>query len=284
MKFSCILSLLLFACWAPRAAGQHYLAVKEGEKMSVVVAAHGLSPLVLHGDKLEEVHAMRFALGQGGEYLPLFVAIRHPEVRTTSLSMDGHDINKEFHLYCELETAYSLKHVFVVIVLHLGNDSGLFLFEVADLEPRDPRPFNVKVPMDMESQLGSYDLYMFSGGRELFHSLMPMGVADSALDRMVRERIKDVKDSAVKPLVGPAPEYPKALYRKRVDGHATVSFTIDARGAVGDPVILSASLPEFGESALAAIRLWRFLPKVKHEQPVESRAEMPFEFTSPKNK
>jgi len=193
MKFSCILSLLLFACWAPRAAGQHYLAVKDGEKMSVVVAAHDISPLVLHGDKLEQGPCDAIRPRQGGEYLPLFVAIRHPDVRTTYLSMNGHEINKEFHLYCELETAYSLKHVFVVIVLHLGNDSGLFLFEVADLEPRDPRPFNVKVPMDMESKLGATTSICSPAGGNFFHSLMPMGVMDAALDRMVRERIKDVK-------------------------------------------------------------------------------------------
>jgi TonB family protein len=106
---------------------------------------------------------------------------------------------------------------------------------------------------------------------------------DSALDRMVLARIKGVKAAPARPFLGPAPEYPKDLNRKRVDGNATIAFVIDVRGVVGAPSVVSASLPEFGESALAAIRLWRFVPGVKDGQPVESRAEMPFEFISPNN-
>jgi len=279
-------SLLFSVALLPQAAGQHFLAVKDGDKTSIVVAARDISPMVLRGDKLEVVQAARFVLGQGGEYLPLFVAVRHQEVRTSAMTANGgNEFNKEFHFFCDLETAYSLKHVFVVIVLHnRGGDSGLFLFEVGDLKPRDPTPFKVRVPMTMQSDSGHYDFYLFSGGREVFQSMMGMGVMDLALDRMVRERIQDVGNSPAKPFVGPAPEYPKALLRKKTDGSATVSFAVDARGAVVDPAVVGASQPEFGEAALAAIRQWRFLPTVKGGRPVESRAQMPFEFSAPGKK
>jgi TonB family protein len=282
MKFRHVGFLLLVGCLAPHGMGQHFVSVMDGGKMSLVVAAQGLSPMVLRGGKPAVVHATKFALGEGGEYLPMFVAVRRPEVRTTSESMQGREINKEFHLYCELETAYSLRHVFVVIVLHLGNDSGLFLCEVGDLEPRSPKPFKVEVPMSMESELGNYELYMFSGGRELFHSMMGIGAMEFALNQMVWERIKGVEDAAAKPFLGPAPEYPAALFRKRVAGKAMVSFTIDERGVVGDPAVVRASQPEFGEASLVAIRQWRFLPLVRHGHPVQSRVEMPFEFAPPK--
>jgi TonB family protein len=289
MKPGCFLCLLLLVCWTPRVAGQHYLAIKEGEKMTVVVAARGVLPLVLHDGKLESVHTSRLALGEGGEYLPMFVAVRNIQVNTYSEmvvgSMAGGEINREFHLRCELETAYLLDHVFAVIVVHnRGGESGLFLFEVSRLEPRVPTPLHVLVPMNMGNEGGHYDFYLFSGGRELFQSQMPSGLMDTALDRMVQDRIKDVKDSPVKPFVGPTPEYPKALYRKGIDGRAVISFVIDARGAIGDPAVVSTSQPEFGQAALVAIRQWRFLPRVKDGRPVESRARMPFEFTAPKEK
>jgi TonB family protein len=283
MKTRYVLPLILLAAWIPRATAQHYVLVKDGEKMSIVVAADNVSPLVLHGDKLEIVHATKFALGEGGEYLPKFVAIRNPDAKTSSISMDGHEINKEFQFKCELETDYSLKHVFVVIVLHLRGDAGLFLFEVGDLEPRSPKPFHVIVPMNMTSELGHYDLYLFSGGRELFHSMMGTGNMEAALNRMVFDRIKGVAEAEAQPFLGPTPEYPKALYRKRVAGNATVSFKIDRRGRVEEAAVASASLPEFGEAALAAIRQWRFLPGVKHGRAVESRAQMPFNFTPSKD-
>jgi TonB family protein len=101
---------------------------------------------------------------------------------------------------------------------------------------------------------------------------------------MVHERIKDLQDSPTTPFVGPAPEYPRALYKKKIEGSATLSFAIDTRGAVSDPKLVEASRPEFGEAAMAVIRLWRFLPSVTAGHPVRTRAEMPFTFTMPGKK
>lgn len=286
MKIRRVLPVLLLTCWAPLASGQHFLAVKNGDKMSVVVAAKGVYPMVQNEGKLEMVHASRFTLGEGGEYLPVHVAVRHPWVETSSASFDaGSEINREFHLKCDLETAFSLDHVFLVIVLKNDRgDSGLFLFEVGRLEPRHLFPVSLVVPMNMSNASGHYDLYLFSAGRELFQSMMPIGAMEFALDRMVHERIKDLQDSPTKPFVGPAPEYPRALYKKKIEGSATLSFAIDTRGAVSDPKLVEASRPEFGEAAMAVIRLWRFLPSVTAGHPVRTRAEMPFTFTMPGKK
>ena len=286
MKVCSLLPVVLLACWAPLALGQHYLAVKNGDKMSVVVAAKGTYPMVLNGNKLEVVRASRFVLGEGGEYLPVHVSVRHPWVETYSARVNtGDEINREFHLKCDLETAFLLDHVFLVIVLKndLG-DSGLFLFEVGRLEPRRIFPVSLAVPMNMANSSGHYDLYLFSGGRELFQSMMPFGAMESALDRMVHDRIKGLQEAPAAPFLGPAPEYPRALFKKGIEGSATVSFAIDTRGAVSDPKLLAASQPEFGEAVMAVIRQWRFLPTVKNGQPVPTRAEMPFAFAVPGKK
>ena len=285
MKPSRYLPILIFIFWAPLASGQHYLAVKDGDKTRIVVAARGTEPLVLNKGKLEVVHAARFALAEGGEYLPLYVAVRHPRVMTSSATLNyTGEVNKEFHLNCELETAYSLEHVFLVIFLNQTGGKSIFLWEVGQLEPRHPSSVSVVVPMQMNNEPGNYQLYLFSGGRELFHTMMPFGLMDAALNRMVRERIKDVQNSPVTPILGPAPEYPAALSKKGIEGSATLSFTIDTNGSVSDPAVVEASQPEFGEAALAVIRQWRFLPKVKNGQPVRARAEMPFMFSAPKEK
>jgi outer membrane biosynthesis protein TonB len=53
---------------------------------------------------------------------------------------------------------------------------------------------------------------------------------------------------------------------------------------VSDPKLVAASLPEFGEAAMAVIRQWRFLPTVKNGHPVPTRVEMPFNFPAPGKK
>ena len=169
----------------------------------------------------------------------------------------------------------------------LKNDmgqNGLFLFEVGRLEPRRLFPVSLTVPMTLDNAAGNYDFYLFSGGRELFQSMMPIGAMENALNRMVRERIQDIHESPTKPFLGPAPEYPRALYKKGIEGEATVSFAIDMNGAISDPKLVAATRPEFGESVMAVIRLWRFLPTVKDGHPVATRAQMPFSFSMPSKK
>jgi len=279
----CVWCALIVVGLAPVASGQHYLAVKEGNRMGVVVAAKGTRPLVAEGGKVEEFRGGKYALLEGGEYLPVHVAVSLPTLDISGVMNNGvSEVNREFHYYCEFETTFALGNVFVVLLVeNQMGEKGLFLYEVGQLEPRRVARFEVTVPMKLESAQGHCELYLFSGGRELFHSLMPAGVMESALTKMVRGRIKGVQNAPAKPLVGPAPEYPKALLKRRVEGSATIAFLIDAEGKISDASVAKASQPEFGEAALAAIRFWRFLPKVENAQPVSTRVQMPFLFSPP---
>lgn len=287
MKLPAFSLIVGFAFWTSLAPAQHYLAVDDGGKALVVVAADGTRPMVLKGGKLTTVRSARFALGEGGQYLTCHVAVRHVMVETSSLLLDGSasEINKDFHFKGELETGFPLANVFLVIVLNPDfGDKSLFLYEVGKLEPREPRWIDVAFPMVAGNNPGKYELYLFSGGRELLQTLMPLGLVESVLDRLVRERLKDVREASVQPFIGPAPEYPKALFKKGIEGSATVVFTIGPNGGVLDPAVSEASQPEFGEAAMAVIRQWRFLPKVKDGRPVSTKAMMPFVFSPPKKK
>ena len=286
MKPHPLLLLAGIVLGASPALAQHFLAVKDGDKQLIVVAARGTEPMVLAGGKLQALPANRFALGDGGEYLPCYVVVRHVHVETSALLANGSDeINKEFSFSGELETNYRLAHVFLVIALHPDfGEQSLFLYEVGDLAPREPRPIRVRVPMIGSNSPGKYEFYLFSGGRELFQTLMPIGAAEATLNRMVHERVKDLQNAPPQPFIGPTPEYPAALYKRGVNGSATIAFTIAANGAVYDATVQAGSRPEFGEAALAVMRDWRFLPKVRNGVPVETKATMPFDFTVPKKK
>jgi TonB family protein len=285
MKLPAFSMIVGLACGASTASAQHYVAVEDNGKMVPVLAAHDTQPMVLKGDKLTPVRSLHLALREGGQYLTCFVAVRDVKVETAAAFMEArvNETKKEFRVSCELETPFSLTNVFLVMVLHPDfGDTTLFLYEVGQLEPRAPRLFEAPFPLEGGTNLGKCEFFFFSGGRELLHSLMPPGLVEAALNRMVRERIKDVRDASAQPLIGPAPEYPKALFKKGTEGSATVMFTIGVNGAISDPVVREASQPEFGEAAVAAIRQWRFLPKVKDGVPLATKATMPFVFAPPK--
>lgn len=69
-------------------------------------------------------------------------------------------------------------------------------------------------------------------------------------------------DSSIgrQPLLTPFPRYPAIARRDRIEGEATVCFTLDRRGKVKRPAIKSYSHKIFRRPALRAIRKSTFEP------------------------
>lgn len=61
------------------------------------------------------------------------------------------------------------------------------------------------------------------------------------------------------------PEYPRIARRDRIEGDATVCFTIDSNGRIRRPRIKSVSHPIFRKAALRAIRASSFAPLAPNE-------------------
>lgn len=76
------------------------------------------------------------------------------------------------------------------------------------------------------------------------------------------------------------PIYPLDLREQGGKGEATVEFIIDRQGIPQLARVIAASCPEFGWSALTAIREWRFTPGSKDGKPVEVRVRQPFAFSA----
>ncbi len=234
--------------------------------------------------KLVRADGSKYGLAPVPEYAPLYVSVRNLKVFSRGLELvnSGAEINREFDFQADFESPYALKNVFVVLDMN-SEDAGKLLFvrEVGDLEPRNPKPIHIVVQMSQRIGAGKYVLHVFSDGAEVFHSEMPFNRIERKLDDIVRHRIAGVTDAAPQPFVGPAPEYPAKLRRAKAYGTAVIHFTIGPTGRVLDPVIQSASDPVLGESALVAARQWRFLPKVKNGKPVSAAVNMPFVFGTP---
>jgi TonB family protein len=276
-------ALLARALASPLAA-QHVLIADDEGKYAVVCSAVGTTPFVDHDGKLVSLSTYRFALQEVPEYMPVFVNVRNVHTHTSYIttSQGSGEFNNEFHFTADFESGYRLKDVFVVLAVDsTRRGKTVFLWGVGELKPGDVNHVSIVVPMDATIGEWRYTLHLFCGGAEVLQTQIPSAAREAALDRMVALRIKGVHESAPKLLMGLPPDYPPEMKKANVKGQAVISVRIGANGAVFDPAVKSATDPAFGTAALAAVKFWRFLPKVRNDYPVEARADVPLIFTPP---
>lgn len=267
--------------WAQQAVYAEY----QGKAFLVRKVRDGF-PYVADGERLVRAGGDRIGLVGAKEFLPYFVSVE--KMRAVSSHVDvtfsggaTTEVNHTLEFHADFESPFWLENVFLVLELEVATGPRLFLHEVGELAPHVPRHVSVFVPVAERLDETAFKLHLFADGGELLHSGQPAGLREEALNRMTARRIAGDTDAPIRPFVGPAPEYPEAMRKRNVPGQAVVKFRVGRTGAVVEPEVKSATSPEFGEAALAAARLWRFLPKVQEGQPVESSAEMPFKFNAP---
>lgn len=90
-------------------------------------------------------------------------------------------------------------------------------------------------------------------------------------------------DAFPQPVFQPRPIYPEALRADGIEGRAEISIIVDKDGNVRSPLVVTATRPEFGEAALAAVSQWKFTPGVKGGRKVNTRVAIPIVFTPGKH-
>jgi len=260
---------------------QTALCISHNDQFYVVFKVLDGQPYVMEKGKLTPVLPNNCILAPVEEFRPAFVSVRIIKVESSSVNvinkMDS--INQGFHFDADFTSPYRLKDVFFALEM-TASEMGrtVFYFDVGDLEPGIPHNVDVNLHLRVAVGPGSFKVHVFSEGAEVFNSQQPWQYREGMLDKMVRKRIAGVQDAPLQPFFGPGPEYPAALKKAGIKGKAVVSVRVAGNGRVQDPVVESATDPAFGEAALAAVRMWRFLPKVVRGFPVETNASVPFVF------
>ncbi len=87
-------------------------------------------------------------------------------------------------------------------------------------------------------------------------------------------------DTDVIPVVRVPPTYPRRAKQAGIEGFVTMVVTIRPDGTVSNASVMEADPPRlFDEAALAAMRRWKFRPKIVDGTPVAQRARQTIEFT-----
>ncbi len=81
------------------------------------------------------------------------------------------------------------------------------------------------------------------------------------------------------PLVKVAPAYPPELKPSRIEGEVHLIFIVDEAGNVKRPKVSRSSNRKFNESAIKAIRQWKFEPGEKDGKKVKTRVALVMSFT-----
>lgn len=89
--------------------------------------------------------------------------------------------------------------------------------------------------------------------------------------------------ASLKRLRATAPEYPQSALTQRISGAVTLEYTVDTRGETRDVHVVEASPPGvFDQAAIAAVKRWRYAPRVVNGAAVEVPVKTRVRFELPK--
>ncbi|MBK9991360.1 MAG: energy transducer TonB [Verrucomicrobia bacterium] len=80
------------------------------------------------------------------------------------------------------------------------------------------------------------------------------------------------------PVKTPPPDYPLSMKRAGVSGVVAVSAIIDEKGAVMSATVAKSSHADFENSAVEAVKKWKFKPAQKDGAPVKMKVTVPIRF------
>lgn len=107
-------------------------------------------------------------------------------------------------------------------------------------------------------------------------------ISDATLSTQIEAMIFEFSDldDPPRPITRLQPIYPSEARRRGIEGLVTLEFIVAPDGTVRDPKIIASEPGDlFTESALRAVRRWRFSPGSREGQPVTTRVKQTVNFT-----
>lgn len=179
--------------------------------------------------------------------------------------------------------------------LSYTSDDGIWFAAAVNVQPPPPPPPNDPPPPPEEKKeveepelkhqpppltLAAIDA-LLNPGTGSATADMGMGQTLGAIDALAEIRIFELSelDKHPMPIQRVSPIFPYEAKQANLRGWVNVLFIVDENGTVRDARIEASSHREFENSALDAIRLWKFTAGMKDGRAVRSRMLLPFRFT-----
>lgn len=80
------------------------------------------------------------------------------------------------------------------------------------------------------------------------------------------------------------PQYPFTLPVAGIHAEVILWAVVHADGTIGELSVESSTDAEFNQSAIDAVKQWKFLPALRNDEPVACRIRVPVEFNKPRTK
>jgi len=282
----------------PALRAQSVFVVYDGNTPRVVRAVRYSHPYIEVENKLRDIVGKRYGVQKAAIYSPAFVTLDHLSAvaRHVAYIDRAGNVNYDLRFMAEMTSDRDLENCFMVVELAYAAGAGIVFEELPNLQAGKAAPiefvFQLAEPVDLghenlalqladHAEPGRYTLHLFSDGLELLTSNMEPAYVAEQRRKTEEFKLRGQPDRTVVASHMVIPIYPHELEPEKLVGSATVRCLIDASGNLVEARVVGATHPAFGESALAAVRQWKFGAAVKNHHFVESTIEIPFNFKAP---
>jgi protein TonB len=149
-----------------------------------------------------------------------------------------------------------------------------------EAKPRTPKPEMEQLRRRLSPMQAAMNLSMAMGDVGGDFSVN-FGISVDALGDQVKQLVFDISelDEPPRPLARLKPIYPPQARMRRIEGFVVVEFVVGPDGTTGSVEMISSQPGDvFSDSAIRAIRNWRFTPGTKEGKAVAARVRQKVEF------
>lgn len=232
-----------------------------------------------------EQNVFIYGLRRDTDYFPAIVTLKIVKAGFESQSLDSvNRWDKKLRFIANFSSSSPLPNAFIVMGFEgYGVDGKFFVaHEISPAALRGEQALSADFWLPPQAKTDHYEVHVFSKGVEVFNSTMPRDAIESGLTKIATDRAGNSMNANAKLLTGSLPVWPEGLPKSKTKGQAVITCVVGKNGQPQEVKVKSASAPEFGEAAVAALAQWWFVPKVVNGEPVVSAAELPFEIAAPK--
>ena len=267
----------------PALRAQSVFVVYEDNTPRVVRAVRYSHPYVEVDNKLRDTIGKRYGVQKAAIYSPACVTLDHLSVvpRHVEYTDRAGSLNYDIRIRAELISDRDLENCFMVAELTYPAGTGIVFEELPNLRAGKVTSMDFVFQLAEQVDEEKYKLHFFADGMELLTSQMEPALIAEQRRKTEEFKLRGQPDRTVVASHMVIPIYPHELEPEKLVGSATVRCHIDASGNLVEARVVEATHPAFGESALAAVRQWKFGAAVKDHHFVASTIEIPFNFKAP---